>query len=57
MTRKTEDSNPKRFSRRDFFKRAGKQTGGVVAGLAFCRGLYRRPRPIAQTMAVVTWPR
>jgi len=38
MTQKTKNSDPKKFSRRDFFKRAGKQTGGVVAGLAFLQG-------------------
>lgn len=34
----TEDKEFKEFSRRDFFKQAGKKTGGIVAGLALMQG-------------------
>ena len=34
----TENKDFKEFSRREFFKRAGKQTGGIVAGLALMQG-------------------
>ncbi len=39
MTQKTKNSDSKKFSRREFFKRAGKNTGGVVAGLTLFQGL------------------
>ncbi|MCP4717861.1 MAG: 4Fe-4S dicluster domain-containing protein [Desulfobacteraceae bacterium] len=39
MSEKSENPNPKEFSRREFFKRAGKQTGGIVAGLTIFQGL------------------
>lgn len=38
MSQEKEHSDLKRLSRRDFFKRAGKKTGGVVAGLALFQG-------------------
>lgn len=34
-----EKAKSKEFSRREFFKRAGKKTGGIVAGLTFLQGL------------------
>lgn len=37
MSKKTEKL--KQFSRREFFKRAGKKTGGIVAGLTLMQGL------------------
>ena len=38
MSKKSENLESKIFSRREFFKRAGKQTGGMVAGLTILQG-------------------